>query len=437
MSTDLSSRRALVYDSGLFTGLACNLSRYFGEVLYFTPWQRANPTILDVLIGMGYPEIRRVRDFWQVWKTVDLFVFPDCLNDDLQLHLVEQGKRVWGSRGGVSLELDRWKTKEFIKKAGLPVQPVRQVRGLDNLRAYLRENNDCFVKFSRWRGDMESWEHINYEMSEPRLDELAFRFGPFKNQVAFLVEDKIHTEIEVGYDGICIDGAWPTVAMQGYEAKDNGLLAAVMPYDALPEPVREVNAKLEPFLKEAKYRNFFTTEIRVGEDSLPYLIDATCRQPSPSGEIQSVLYRNLGEILWLGAEGEMVEPEVSAPFAAEAMIYSDWAHKHWQTVEVTPKAQPFVNFFNSANLSETVEAIVPGISDLAVVSNEIGDVVGFGDTIQEAIDDLKKHAEGVKGMGIQIKTDCFTKIVAEIEKAEAEGMKFSDGPLPTAEQLAG
>jgi hypothetical protein len=427
---DLSNRRARVVDTGISTGLAFNLARFFGQVEYFQTWDHGNPSLLDIAPGHGYGDVKRIRDFWTGFESVDLFVFPDCSNADLQVHLETLGMRVWGSRAGVTLELDRVKTKELIKDAGLPVSAYQQVRGLDDLRSLLREKTNCFVKLSRWRGDMESWHHINYALSEPRLDELAFRFGPIRNQVVFVVEDAIETDIEVGYDGICVDGRFPNIAMQGYESKDCGLLAAVMQYEDLPGEVREVNERLAPTLSGTRYRNFLSTEIRVGEDSLPYLIDVTCRQPCPSGEIQGVLYKNLGEVLWIGAGGELVPIEPLAKFAAEAMIYSEWAHKHWMTVEVETEAQPFVTFFNSTNISETVEAVPPMMEDIAVVSNEIGAVVGLGDTVEEAIEHLKKNADGVKGMGVKIRIDALAELITQIEKAQAAGMKFSDAPLP-------
>lgn len=435
MNDDLSTKRVLVYDDGLFTGLTWYLAKHFGEVMYFTQWQKANPTQMDMIPGSDYEEFVRVRDFWDVWKSVDLFVFPDCFHDDLQLHLQEQGKRVWGSRKGVTLEMDRWKTKQLLKELGLPVQPCQQINGLDRLISVLKEKENCFVKMSRWRGDMESWHHINMELSGPRMDELAFRFGPFKNEVVFVVEDEIPTNLEVGYDGINIDGQWPDFAMQGYEAKDSGLLAAVMPYKELPELVRYVNEKLAPTFKKYQYRNFFSSEIRVSKDNKPYLIDCTTRQPSPSGEIQIALYENLGEIMWHGSAGEMVPIKTSGKFAAEAMIYSDWAHKHWMTVEVDEKVQPYVTLFNSANVSDTVEAIVPMMQDLAVVSNEIGAVIGIGDTLDEAVKHLKENAEGVTGMGVEIKTDALARVIQEIEEAQKKGMKFSDKPLPKPESV--
>ena len=308
--SEYSNRRALVYDSGLNVSVANALARDFGEVLYFTNWSRAFPSMTEVVSGYGYEGVKRITDFWDHVNEVDLFVFPGCYDGDLQVYLDSIGKRVWGSRNGSNLELLRWNTKEFMKSIGLPVQPCQQVKGLENLRELLKKKENCFVKISKFRGDMESWHHINYTLSESRLDELAFRLGPLQHMATFVVEDEIETEIEVGYDGI-FTGEWPNFAMQGYEKKDCGLLASVMPYDELPEEVREVNSRLEEYLKTSKYRNFISTEIRIGEDSLPYLIDVTNRAPIPSSSIQISNYKNRADIFWYGANGESVPIEYS------------------------------------------------------------------------------------------------------------------------------
>ena len=429
MSGDYSNRRVLVYDSGLNIGLANALARDFGSVLYFTPWQRAFPSMTEVTSGYGYQGVERVVDFWSRINDVDLFVFPDSYNGDLQIYLDSIGKRVWGSRSGANLELHRWQTKELMKKEGLPIQPCQQVKGLDALRELLKKKENCFVKLSKFRGDMESWHHVNYALSEPRLDELAFRLGPLQHMATFVVEDCIETKFEVGYDGI-FTGAWPNVAMAGWERKDAGLLASVMPYNELPEEVREVNERLEKYLVDSKYRNFLSTEIRIGEDSLPYLIDVTNRMPIPSSAIQITNYKNLPDILWHGASGESVPIETREQFGAEAMIYSDWAHKHWMTVEIPEEVQPYVNLFHSVNLGKEIEAVVPNSQDVAVIGDEVGSVIGLGGTIEEAIQECKEHSEKIKGMGLYVKVDSLGSLLPQIKEAQENGIKFSDNPIP-------
>jgi len=194
--------------------------------------------------------------------------------------------------------------------------------------------------------------------------------------------------------------------------------------------VREVNARLEPFLKENKYRNFLSTEIRIPENSLPHLIDVTNRPPIPSSAIQIANYKNRADIFWHGANGENVPVETHARFGAEAMIYSDWAHKHPMIVQVPEDVQQYVNLFNSVNLGKETEVVMPHMQDVAVIGDEIGSVIGLGDTLEEAIQECKDHAEGIQGMGLYVKADSLESLLPQIKEAQDKGIKFSDEPVP-------
>jgi phosphoribosylamine-glycine ligase len=433
MPEDFSTKRVLVWDTGNQTLLARRLGEFFGECLYFKSWQQGSPTMLDVVVGADYENVTRIKNVWDWVDKCDLIVFPDCLNGDLQLYLESKGKRIWGARRGSDLELDRIGAKKILKDAGLPVNPFRVIQGVDKLREEIKRSDNLFVKISTFRGDMESFPGMGTILTESRLDELAFRLGSVKNDATFLVEDGIDTSTEVGYDGINVFGQWPkTGCMQGYEVKDAGLLGVVMDYKDLPEEVRVVNDGVAPFLKKSRYAGNFSSEIRV-KGKTPYAIDFTCRVPTPSGEIQIINTKNIAEVMYRGAVGELVDPEPEFKYGAEAMVYSDWGHRHWLNVEVDPATEQFITFFNSLNLDENHEAIVPVMQEIAVLTNEVGAVVGLGNTIEEAINHLKENAEGIKGMGVEIRIDSLAKAIQEIDHAQKLGMKFSDKPLPKPE----
>lgn len=272
--SEVSSKTVLCVDHGLFLPLAIKLADSFQRVLYYSPWEKGFPILNDCIIGDGYDNIERVDDIWEHLKDVDLFIFPDLQHSGLQLHLESLGKRVWGSREGDDLELRRSFLKKTQKKLGLEVPDYKTITGIANLRTYLKAYEDQFVKISRYRGVMETFHHLNYEQSQPILDHLAVMFGPLQNEVPFLVEGPIKTDLEVGYDGWSIDGQWPDVGLQGWEAKDKALIASVQDYSKMPEEVTSINEALSPVLKKYRYRNFLSTEIRVADK--PFLIDITC-----------------------------------------------------------------------------------------------------------------------------------------------------------------
>lgn len=245
--SEFGSNTVLVYDHGLFLPLAQKLVGQFGRVLYATPFERGFPLITEGVIGDNYEGIERCNDVWAVKDEVDLFVFPDIQHAGLQTELESQGKLVWGSRYGDSLELSRVKFLETLKEIGLPCPKYEVVVGLESLRDNLKANEDRWIKISRWRGTMETWHHNTYEQSEPKLDKLSVKLGPIKNLVQFMVFEPVESDLEVGYDGYCIDGKFPSLAVQGYESKDRGYIATLQKYQELPELVREVNDAFGPW----------------------------------------------------------------------------------------------------------------------------------------------------------------------------------------------
>src|SRR6266704_795030 len=273
MSDNLRSKTALVFDNGIFAEIAVTLAKDFGRVLYYVPWTNAYPKSNALLIGHGVEGIERVSSPWPYFDDIDIWIFPDVYEGELQEWLAAQGKRVWGCRMGAELELDRPKSKEASKKLGIDIGPYKVITGLDALRKHLKANDDQWVKVSSTRGDMETFGAKSYEKVEPRLDELEHNLGAKKKIMEFTVEQGIPDAIETGYDGYCIDGKYPKGAMTGVEVKDEAYLMKTVRWQDLPEMVRSVNQKLAPALKRYGYRGFISTEVRCCEDGKAYLID--------------------------------------------------------------------------------------------------------------------------------------------------------------------
>ena len=237
------------------------------------------------------------------------------------------------------------------------------------------------------------------------------------------------TNIEVGYDGFCIDGEFPAFGIQGYEVKDKSLIASVQKYEDMPEEITIVNKVLSPILKEYRYRNFWSTEIRVN-DGDSYLIDPCCRCPSPCTEIQMELWENLGEILWHGANGETVDQEVEAQFGVEAIIDHNGDEHGWRTIEVPDEIRRWVKLYNVCKVDGTY-AIPP----FPHSCDAIGAIVGIGDTIPEAIESLKEHVEALKDQPISVKVESLYDALEDIQGAEKKGIEFSDQPVPEPESV--
>lgn len=430
--SEFSDKTVCVVDNGLFVSIAEKLSESFGRVLYWMPWVNGFPKSNQLIVGEGIEGIERIRYLWDHVDEVDLFVFPDVYFGDIQEELARRGKRVFGARSGDLLELDRAATKALLRQLGLPVAPWKRIVGLDNLRAYLQKHRDVWVKVSTTRGDMETWHSVNYDLSEPRIDELEHRLGAVKLVIEFVVEDGIPNATEIGYDGFTVDGRFPTGdVLFGIEAKDVGYVGAVKPYDELPTAVQFVNEKLAPFLAARRYRGFFSTEIRVTDEEVPYLIDPCCRAGSPPSELYQELFSNWPEVMWAAADGEIVYLEPIARFGVMAMLHSSWADKNWQSIKFPDKVRKWVKLRNHTIIQGT-NYVVPQSVDLP----EIGAVLGIGDTLKEAIIHCQANAEQVQGYYIDCRTSSFSQILGEIEEARSRGIELTDEDEIDAKELA-
>ena len=393
--TNYTKKSILVIDNGLFLHFAEHLTEYFGTVYYWSPWVSAFPKSNSLIVGQGVPGVTRVRSIWEVADEVDMFVFLDIGYGQLQDYLVGIGKRVWGSRLGEELELDRVWAKQKATDLGISIGPYSVIRGIDDLRSFLRDNPDQYVKVSTLRGDAETFYSSDYELVEPRLDQLEWVLGIRKHWTEFIVETAIHDAIEIGYDGYTIDGAFPKEALFGIEVKDKGYLGETMPYSDLPSSLIDINKKLLPYLREQKYRGIFSSEARVRGDEY-FLIDPCCRVPSPPGELYGVLISNWADILWEGSDGELVDPVFTAKFAAGLVLVSEWARDNWQPVVYPDSISDFVRLKNYSVIDDRRYVIPQTICPI----DTIGVVVGTGSTAEEAIRKTQRNAEQIEGLGI-------------------------------------
>lgn len=400
-------------DNGLFASLAETIAPHFKKTFYYSPWETAFPKSNQMLTGEGLPGVTRINSIWPLLDEVDLFVFSDIFHGPLQVHLEKLGKRVWGSRLGENFEILRGLQKRWLKDVGLEVGPYRQVRGIESLRDFLKANDDQYVKISRTRGDMETFHSPNYKLIETRIDELESSLGAKKTIADFIVEAPIRPAVEVGYDGYIIDGKFPSKALYGVETKDAAYIGQVVPYDSLPAGIKTVNKKISPMFAEWRYRGFFSSEIRI-KNGTPYFIDPTCRQASPPGELMQLMITNLPDVLWEGANGNLVDPEFSDAWGAQLVMRSSWAEKYWQPIEFPKSIRGNVKLHYHTRI-EGRDYYIP--QDVEVP--EIGSVVATGSTPEQAIKNVTKMAEKVEGFDVKFQYDALDKAMADMEKLKA------------------
>jgi hypothetical protein len=427
-----------VVDYGTFISVADKLSETMAKVYYHSPYEIEYQDIRSCVIGRGLDRAERLDEFLDpnVLDTIDLFVFPDISFGGLQRHLRSLGKAVWGHMGGNDLELHRDFFLDVLKKVGLPVIHSETIVGLTALAEYLQENDNKWIKINRFRGNMETWHHRDYRHSLRTLDSLAVIFGGMKEQVIFVVQDEIESETEVGYDGWCIDGQYPSHSFQGYEKKNELYLGSVLADEDLPEEIRIVNEAMAPVLAGYGYRSWWATEIRVA-DGVPYFIDPTPRMPGQTGEHQLETCSNLADVIWQGANGIVIEPEFAWNFAAEATLHYDMKSKDAAIVDEWKTLHPPEDVLRWMKLYYYCREPDEGGDTYhfsAKNTDEIGVMIGVGNSVDEAIEHLTDNLEMLEGLPVHANIAGFASLLKSIKEAEKHGIKFG-GKVPRPETM--
>lgn len=422
---------ACVCDYGTFISVAEKLAETMDTVYYFSPFETEYQDIRNCINGDGLKKVKRLDNVLDpdVLPDIDLFVFPDIGFSGLQRHLRDMGKAVWGHMGANDLELYRDFFLATLQEVGLPTIHSEELTGLTALSDYLKdeENQNKWVKVCRYRANMETWHHQDYRTSVRTLDSLAVIFGGAKETVKFVVQDDIKSDMEVGYDGWCIDGQYPSHSFQGYEKKNELYLGSVLSARDLPEGIQVVNAAMAPVLANYGYRNWWATEIRMS-DGIPYFIDPTPRMPGQTGEHQLESIANFADIVWSGANGIVLQPKFRWKFAAEATLHYELEPKdraindEWKTLPIPEEAQRWVKLYYYCQIDGVYHL-------MAKNTDEVGVVIGGGNDIDEAIHHLMDNLEMLKGLPVHANLVGFANLLGSIEEGEKQGVPFG-GEIP-------
>lgn len=416
------NKSVLVYDYGLFLELAVRLARDFSRVYYYMPWKSAFAKRNEWMVGYGIEAegVTKVESFWDTMSLgVDLVIFPDIYDADLQAKLRSDGVPVWGNGYSENLELDRWGTRKLQHKLGIAAPETERIIGTDALKERLKETKDKWLKVSKFRGDMETFHHINWFTTQPFLDDLANRLGAAQSVAEFILEENLPDCVEVGYDGWTVDGKFPVAAFYGYEIKDLGYVGRFASHSDMPPALVKVNEQLAPIYGENNSRGFVSTEIRIGKDRVPYFIDPCIRCGSPPTEGLMECYENLGEIIWEGSQSRLVVPKPAAKYCVIAMIYSEWAIDSWMPIKFPPKVRQWVKFKNLA-IIEGKYYTIPQNENMP----EIGAVVGVGNSVKEAAAKVEEVAEQIEGYTLEVHSDSIEKAEEQIAEGRKVGINF-------------
>ena len=387
----MKRKTALVIGTGIEVEHAVALGRDF-DVKYWTNYWNDFPCFRDFSYGLGMEGIQKTETLGEYLDTVDLIASLDIGYGDLINYFRKHGKVCFGAGLGEKMETDRWWLKKELKKAGLDVMKSIKVKGIKELREYLKKNDDRIVKLNIFRGDFETVRIPSYSTAEPFLDIVETKFGAWKDAYEFIVEEPVDNAVETGIDGIFSpSNGFILPCMWGIEMSS----AYIGMWDnELPKWFRKTEKVLSKLMKQLDYRGFLSTEHRINKTG-NYLIDITARSPYPLGFIFNEAILNFGDVIWNIAADKKVVPLVKhkwwgcLPILSEELKTSDVCITFPKEIRRNVKINNgyMVNgkyYVVKDDYSSTVCAIVAG-----------------GDSIDDVIKNIKTIGDQVDGLRLQ------------------------------------
>jgi hypothetical protein len=415
-------------DSGLFTELAVRLAREIVHVRSHVPWAAEFPTINDRWVGRGLGEVEWIEDPYrdEVFDTTDLYVYPDIFRAGEQQLVARLEKPVWGSFIGDELETERLWFREIQEELRMPVPEYKVIKGYSALEDFLRDAPHCFVKTtSKIRGSMETHEFWSIDQDYYWLEKLKVDLGGAREHVTFIVEWPVESPWESGIDTYCVRGQFPKTPMQGIEVKGKLILSSAQLRGKTPARMDRDLALLAAELAKAGYCNFLSAEYR-GD----ILTDFCARAPNPGIGVEMEMIRNLGEIIYHGAHGDLVEPDFEFEYGIQAAIFHDHDEALWKSFPLADDIRRWVKLMEFCRIDGLYQ-IIPRPPH----GQKIGWLLGVGNSIEEAAAHLHRNAEALREYPFDIKVDALESAVAQAQEMEKEGLEFADQPVPVPETV--
>lgn len=403
----------LIFDNGgLYPYIAEKMVGGFDRVLYHTPGVGDGfPVSRKVLWGQGLEGVERCNHFFDALEGADVICFPDIGSGDLQMYLRAHGHHVWGCGLSEILEQDRIGMLRLLQAEKQPHAEFDIAHGIDHLKEILQQQDDRYVKLGLFRGEHETRHHIDWFRSQNWVSDLQHRLGPYADHAEFIVEEKIEG-VEVGYDCFTLDGAFPSVAMYGYERKGLAYCGHVVSYEQVPQVLRDVNEFLSEPLQRLSCRGWFSTEVRVRSNGEGVLIDPCARAPAPPSGSELEAFSNWPAIVEQGAMGVMVGPQRVAPYTAELVLSSTWAKQHALSLRFPESHRKWIKLHYHAIIDGVDWVLGPPDTDA------VGYAVGIGNTLKDAQQHATEVAESIEADQLDFDHAAFD----ELEETIAEGV---------------
>lgn len=404
--------------AGCYFNIAMELSKYF-TVGYFSKYSHPFPMISMSKVGVGYDNIKIVNNFWKELDNYDIILFPDIYSQDIGMKLRKMGKMVWGGTMGEDLETDRKLFKDELKNVKMSVAPTNYVTGVPQLMSYLKDKQDKWIKVSYFRGNMETFHHVNMNQSKMWLDNLELGMGPLGNDTEFMIEDSIESVAEVGYDGWTINGMMSDNSIWGIETKDCSYIGTHVNKKDLPLPIQNTNNRFQQVLQKYNHTGFYSTEVRVGKDGSDYYTDPCMRAGSPPSNTYLNMINNWDEIILGGCNGEVIEPTYSAKYGCELILKTSYCYNNFTPISIKKEFKDNLKLkgcFRYNNMDYIVPFEQGGIKDMDAPAS----IVVTGDNPQTILKEAVEMADSVECYGLSYDKDALNRTMQSVNRIKNE-----------------
>lgn len=360
-------------------------------VKFWTNWENTQK-FEYASAGRNFEGMDKVLHCAEWYEWAEEIVCFDVTNQDTIAFLrkVYPEKSIWGCGMAFKLEQNRWGLKKVLRDIGVKTSASVKIKGVTELRKYLTENKDKYVKINAMRGDIESFYAKDIKSCEMIIDEIEAAFGPFKDEYEFIVEDTVHTDVEIGCDLIFNGNDYLKPYIYGYEVSKMAYIGRVT--NKLPKLLEDQMDKLKPVLKKLDYRACISTELKVTSKTEGYFLDITCRLPSPLCALYPEYITNWPEVVNKVGLKKDVKLDIRHKYVGALPLNSFHGLDYWIAIDVDKKDREHVKFY-CAGQHDGRYYSVKGSEKIAVI-------IAGGDTVQEVIDILKKYTGKVSAYGL-------------------------------------
>lgn len=393
---------------GCYVNVAQALSKFFSKVYYHSVNQNPFPMVSMSSVGTGYENIERVNDFWTNVDTYDIIVFPDIYFKDWGNRLRKMGKMVWGGCPSEELETNRHLFKDELIAVGMNTAKTDYIIGINKLTKFLKKQEDVWIKISYFRGNMETFHHVNMNQTAQWLDNLKVSMGPLGDSIEFIVEQPIESIAEVGYDGFAVNGQISNNGIWGIETKDCSYIGTAVDRSAMPSPITTVNASFQPILQKYSHTGFYSNEIRVGNDGKDYYTDAAMRAGSPPSASYLDLISNWDEIIINGCKGILTEPKFKAKYVCELILKSTSCYKNYLPINIPEEYKDNVKL-KASFLYNDINYIVPFEQGGLFEMDAFGSIVVIGNSVNDILYKAIEIADSLEVYGLTYDKDALNR----------------------------